>query len=54
MSNDKPHFIEVGDADDIAQPLPIFVTKQRISGERNERSHYRIPQGKHSHPGGHD
>lgn len=28
----------MGDADDIAQALPIFVTKQHISGERNERS----------------
>lgn len=30
-SSDKPHFIETGDA----EPLPIFVTKQR--GEREKR-----------------
>ena len=30
----EPHFIEIGDADDIPLPLPIFVTRQGV-----DRSH---------------
>ena len=29
INNDKPNFIEIGDAADTAQPLPIFVTRKR-------------------------
>lgn len=34
MINDKPHFIEIGDPDDIPRPLPIFVTKDRDDRDR--------------------
>lgn len=30
MRDEKPHFISPGDLADSPQPLPIFVTRQRV------------------------
>jgi len=38
MSTDKPYFIETGEADDIPQPLPMFVTKKRDDRQEQLRA----------------
>ncbi len=30
----EPHFIEIGDVDDVPRPLPVFVTKDRDECDR--------------------
>jgi hypothetical protein len=35
----EPHFIEIGDPDDIPLPLPIFVTRQGVDRSHDEAMH---------------
>ena len=35
----EPHFIEIGDPDDIALPPPIFVTRQGVDRSHDDAMH---------------
>lgn len=44
----EPHFIDIGDPDDTARPLPIFITKQRDEKADIRRAWYQkmvVPAG---------